>query len=256
MRAFLIVTVIVLFGGVCFGVDRFVPDVYSTIQAGVDAAVGGDVVIVADGIYRGEGNRDIDFWGKAITVRSENGAATCTIDCEDTTQAFHRGFNFHSNETLESVVDGFTIINGYSDVGGGISCNPGSPTIKNCVIKDNSVFGSGGGMIVISGEPIVRNCVFEGNTAASAGGGMCNYMSDSAVINCIFKANVGTLKGGGVYNSNANGAAFIGCMFVGNLTGSEGGGMYNWVSRPSVINCTIATNRAGYLGGGDMQQWR
>ena len=33
----------------------------ATIQDAVDTAVVGDIVIVADGIYTGDGNRDIDF---------------------------------------------------------------------------------------------------------------------------------------------------------------------------------------------------
>ncbi len=45
-----------------------------------DAAVAGDIVIVKDGRYSGEGNSDINFKGKAITVRSENGPYRCIID--------------------------------------------------------------------------------------------------------------------------------------------------------------------------------
>ncbi|MFC1715984.1 T9SS type A sorting domain-containing protein [Candidatus Poribacteria bacterium] len=85
-----------------------VPGVYPTIQQGIDAARNGDTVIVADGTYRGVGNKDLDFQGKVITVRSENGPEYTVIDCEGS----GRGFLFHSGETSGSVVSGFTIENG------------------------------------------------------------------------------------------------------------------------------------------------
>ena len=41
-----------------------------TIQAVIGVAVNGDEVVIAPATYTGAGNRDCDFLGKAITVRS------------------------------------------------------------------------------------------------------------------------------------------------------------------------------------------
>jgi len=49
--------------------ELLVPDEYVTIQAAVDAAVDGDVIIVADGIYTGKGGQKPRFW-RACNNRS------------------------------------------------------------------------------------------------------------------------------------------------------------------------------------------
>ena len=119
-----------------------VPTDYPTIQAAIDAAVNGDIVEIADGTYTGAGNKNLDFAGKAITVKSAAGDPTfCIIDCEDD----GRGFYFHSGEGPDSVVSGLTITNGRVDsdspgdgFGGGILCEgASSPTIVDCVIRGN-----------------------------------------------------------------------------------------------------------------------
>ncbi|MGH9360794.1 MAG: hypothetical protein ACRD2T_02680, partial [Thermoanaerobaculia bacterium] len=50
-----------------------VPGEHPTIQAAIDAAASGDTVLLADGVHRGAGNRDLDFRGKPLHLRSENG---------------------------------------------------------------------------------------------------------------------------------------------------------------------------------------
>ena len=86
---------------------------YPTIQAAINNANEGDEVVCADGIYTGVGNRGIDFLGKAITVRSENGPGSCIIDCS----SLGNGFRFDTYEEASSVVEGFTIRNIVTGIG-------------------------------------------------------------------------------------------------------------------------------------------
>jgi hypothetical protein len=85
-----------------------VPADQPTIQAGINAAIPGDTVLVASGTYTGTGNKELDLKGKAVVLRSENGAGTTIIDCE----LQGRGFYFQAGEGPGSVIDGFTIENG------------------------------------------------------------------------------------------------------------------------------------------------
>jgi hypothetical protein len=120
-----------------------VPGDSTTIQGGINGAVDGDTVLVADGTYTGDGNRDIDFSGKAIVVMSENGPEVTIIDCEGA----GRGFYFHNGEDSTSVLQGFKIKNGYDDYGGGIRCDSSSPMIIKCTFSANEASRwHGGGM--------------------------------------------------------------------------------------------------------------
>jgi len=142
---------------------RLVPSEHPTIQAAIDACNDGDVVIVTPGTYTGEGNRDIGFKGKAITVRSLNGPENCVIDCNAAERDLHRGFYFHSDEDANSVVDGFTIINGYAEYGGGIYCYQSTPAINSCRISGNSATDDGGGVSCDWSYPTISNSVIAGN---------------------------------------------------------------------------------------------
>ena len=117
-------------------------DPFCTIQQGIDAAYDGDTVLVLDGTCTGDGNRDLNFGGKAITMISENGPDNCIIDCQGTEVDPHRGFYFHREEGSDSILSGLTIINGYAPpypfswrpCGGAIYTGDSSPTITCCCI--------------------------------------------------------------------------------------------------------------------------
>ncbi|MYF99284.1 hypothetical protein F4212_09150 [Candidatus Poribacteria bacterium] len=155
-----------------------VPADQPTIQAGIDAAQNGDTVLVANGVYKGDGNVNINFKGKQITVQSQNGPEETMINCSWI--PYTRGFIFQSEETHSSVLDGFTIRNGVHEYGGGIYCNNASPTIKNSIISWNKA---------------VRN---EGGTGR--GGGIYCFNSDALIIDSTISNNIAEYTyGGGVY---------------------------------------------------------
>jgi hypothetical protein len=87
-----------------------VPSEYPTIQAAVDAAVDDETILLADGIYTGDGNRDVSFGGKRITVTSQSGPAYCVIDCQGSETDPHRGFVFENGETTDTILSGVSII--------------------------------------------------------------------------------------------------------------------------------------------------
>ena len=170
--------------------DRLVPSEYSTIQAGINAAVEGDTVIVAPDTYTGSDNCNLEFNGYTITVRSTNPndpdiVASTIIDCVTTD---YIGFNCGSN-TANSTISGFTIINGSQ----GIRCTQASPTITNCVISGNVTPLNGGGIrCVDNSNPTISNCIITGNNTADSapghgdGGGIaCEDNSNPLITNCI-----------------------------------------------------------------------
>ena len=225
-----------------------VPGEYPIIQVGIDAIQDGDTVLVADGTYKGDGNKNLDFKGKAITVISENGPENCIIDCEGN----GRGFNFHSYETSESVVSGFTIINGSvtsGASGGGIYCENSSPTIKNNEIVGNSANNNGGGIYCFKSSPTIQNNRIIGNLATSDGGGICCYESSPSIQKNKISGNSAN-SGGGIFCAQSF-PRMQNNEITGNSANDNGGGVYcanN--SSPMMINNTISGNSADWSGGG------
>jgi hypothetical protein len=65
----------------------------ATIAAAIDsAATNGDVIVLADGIYTGEGNRDLSNGEKWFLIKSQSGdPTTCIIDLQGSADDPHWG---------------------------------------------------------------------------------------------------------------------------------------------------------------------
>lgn len=224
-----------------------VPQDRPTIQAAIDAAVMGDVVLVSPGTYTGEGNRNIDTKSKAITVRSAGGAATCIINAGASPERgeYHSVFITQGTETSATVIEGFTVTGGNMFNGGGIMVVGGSPTIRDCVITGNECICWGAGVYVqSSGNPRFINCRVVGNTSAAEGGGFFMVGSGVARIeNCLIEGN-SAQTGGGICTFSGQ-PVFVNCKITGNHAG-WGGAAYMWGGK--IVNCTMAGNTAEFYG--------
>jgi hypothetical protein len=217
----------------------YVPDDYGTIQAALNDVVGGDTIIVRDGTYSGAGSADIDFMNKAVTLMSENGPGSCTIDASGA----DRGFVFWRGETSASVLDGFTITNGNTGYGAGIYMDSSSPTIMNCVIANNSATVYGGALFLSSSSPSLVNCTLVGNTASTGGGAITCISSAPDITHCTISDN-NTVSGGGI-QCNASSPTIVNSVLWGNAA-TEGDEI--WLYGSSVASVSYSDVAGGQAG--------
>jgi len=238
-----------------------VPADQSTIQAAIDAAVNGDTVLVADGTYK----ENINFEGKAITVTSVNGPAVTTIDGG----GIDTVVTFRTNETAGSVLNGFTITGGFSQVtspsgnlgeGGGVYISFGSPTIANNLITNNQAC-EGDGIFVYFGSPLIQGNAITSNAQSGCSGGTegggifvlgapIPSASTAQILGNLIANNTNFFAGSGIA-LNAAGTPLIQDNIISGNNGTEFGGGISMLngSSPRIVQNLIIYNQASQGGG-------
>ncbi len=205
-----------------------VPGDHATIQAAIDAASNGDEIRVAPGTYTGAGNQVVDMLGKAVWLHSSDGPEATIISGMDK----RRGIRCVNAEQNNTIIEGFTIRDCLSDCcGAGISCYPGSPTIKNCIIIENHSELGGGGIYC--------------RTVGSE-------VSNPAIINCRIENNVAWSNGGGVYVNPDCSPTITGCTISGNIAGdiyAGAGGGIRCDGTPTITGSWVCGNSPDQIFG-------
>jgi len=157
---------------------------YHTIQAAIDDADDGDVIIIAQGRYE----ENIDFLGKAITLSSTSPNNPAVVA---STVIYGNGLDpvvsFNKGEGRDSILQGLTITgpnNGLVSAAG-LLCNKldqAGPMIINCRIVANP----GPGIRSVRSSPIVANCIIAEN---KTDGIELRAASTAAIVNCTITRN-------------------------------------------------------------------
>ncbi|HUS73711.1 MAG TPA: hypothetical protein VMY06_11645, partial [Sedimentisphaerales bacterium] len=237
---------------------------YRYLQDALGAAVSGDEIRVAEGIYKpdedsahpnGTGSRTAAFQlkngvaikgGYAGFGQPDPDARDIEVyetvlsgdllgnDGPDFANNYENSFHIVTGTYNDStaVLDGFTVIAGSGDgdpelpYGGGMLSLFGSATLANCIFTGNSGMAGGGVCYLGESSPTLTNCTFTGNSA-EIGGALVGIECNFTLTNCTFTGNSATI------NSAEPGI---------------GGAIYHVLGTSTLNNCIFTDNSAG-LGG-------
>jgi len=193
---------------------------FPTIQDAVLAALPGDTISLAGGVFRGEGNRDIDLLGKPICIKAR-GAEPVAIDCEGSEDDPHTGFYIHSGESSAAQIRHLMVTGGYLAAGGGIYCGNGShPTITGIALWNNRAH-TGGGIFCSGSSPALVNVTMHANRASVHGAAVaCADGASPTLSHCLLS---GSPQGEAVFCQDAGSQPLLACC---DLHGNAGG---DWV---------------------------
>ena len=246
---------------------------FTNLHDGIEATYDGDTLLVADGFYLGNQNKNISFDGKNIVIISEQGPDNCIIDCENTGFIFMLG----NNDSL-TIINGLTIKNTYSiSSGSAIDCSFSNARIENCIFENCVSEADGGAIFGLNSSGLtITGCQFITCNSSNGGAIYCSEYDDFLLENCSFDSNSADISAGIYIDSNissliqncnfynGNSAGYSGAIFItgcestsitecdiSNNFAQNGGGMYLMSSNVIEIkNVTITNNEVTQYGGG------
>lgn len=240
MRIVVFVLGIFLLSNLCFGATINVPAEQPTIQAGIDAALDGDSVLVAPGLY----TENINFNGKGIVVSSTAGRDSTIIEAGSQARPIVK---FINGEDSASVLDGFYLRNTTSAPG--IQCDNSSPIIQNNEISNCLSPDDGGGISCTNSGATIRGNKIHHNgvTSGRSGGGISikdSHMDTLKIYENEIYENMGT-NGPGIGAPIASNSQIFRNVIYGNTGEGIGAGIYYAGTDCNIYNNTVVGNSKG-----------
>jgi len=233
-----------------------IPDDYPTIQAGIDASVDGDTVLVQPGIYVENlliDSKDIVLGSLFLTTEDTSYISQTIVDGDSANTVVQ----FSNCAETTTTVTGLTIRNGYGSTGGGgIKILASNPLISHNLITENVAFNHGGGIYIFTdANPIIFNNRIVDNTAnfpmALMGGGISCY-SDNAIISFnIIYGNYASSGGAIAFGSAVPTNTIISNNHIYENTAHRGGGIFIHTDGcyVEITDNIISDNDADSIGG-------
>jgi hypothetical protein len=255
---------------------------YTSLQSALTAAVAGDEIWVAAGVYTptSPGDRSASFVMKSgvalyggLAGNESSGfdlawrsfaAHPTTLsgdllgdDGPDFANTADNSYSVVTGEMVDAsaIVDGFIITGGEATApdsqptagssGGGMFLSYATPIIRNCRFVRNRAWVGGGAMGNLNSSPAVSRCLFDGNRVLyGSGGAVLNFMAGTPEFReCTFLGNAAVAYGGALFNVAIR-ANVLGCAFRGNTSGASAGAVYELMSISTFTNCLFTGNRA------------
>lgn len=253
---------------------------YTRVQAAVDAAAPGDVIMVATGTYTdvhkrvayGTAVTQVVFISKSVTIRG--GYTTAFAEPPDpqanptTLDAQGQGRVFYITGNITPTIEGLRITGGsVSDPqrGGGIYVDSATATISNNYIFNNKAddgsapdftWDFGGGVFLGADHSTLISNVITGNWASYGGGGLMLIGSQATFSRNIISSNRAGCGGGGLDAIFSPGLLLDSNIITGNTVNSPcsysagGGAIIDQYSDALLVNNLIAGNQANDQGSG------
>lgn len=246
-----------------------VPEDYNNIQAAVDASSTGDTIVVADGLYTGIGNTDVNVIDLEITIAGRNGPENCVIDCNGNWENEHKAFCLDGTDDTATTIAGFKIMNSHftgSNQRGAIGIIAGCPVIIDCNLYEEDWCPAWGSGIYGGNRILIANCQifgFYGYALSDVRGEIldCDIVGNGLAIYGIAGGEPGLIQGCNIsdnyredlYNTCSGISNFYGDIVDCTIKGNIGALSY---CKGLVKNCTIADSIPGssviYMHEGDL----